>query len=97
MRDTFHPKHKIKKDSKIDTLALIVGITQPLATLPQIYLVYSSQDASSVSLIMWVWFDVASIVLLLYGKRHKLAPIVWAQSLWLIFQTPMILSVFLFG
>jgi uncharacterized protein with PQ loop repeat len=96
MRHTFHPKHKIKKNGKIDALALFVGITQPIATLPQIYIVYASQDASSVSLIMWAWFDVSSIVLLMYGLRHKLAPIVWAQSLWLIVQTPMVIAALLF-
>jgi uncharacterized protein with PQ loop repeat len=96
MKHTFHPKHKIKRNDKIDTLALIVGIIQPLATLPQIYLVYSSQDASDVSLFMWAGFNIASVVLLIYGMKHKLAPIVWAQILWLIVQTPMMVSVFLF-
>lgn len=97
MRHTFHPKHKIKRSDKIDTLALFVGIIQPLVTLPQIYIVYSTQDASEVSLFMWTGFNVASVVLLLYGLKHKLAPIVWAQILWIMVQTPMMLSVFIFG
>lgn len=97
MRHTLHPHHKIKKNDKIDTLALIVGIVQPLATLPQIYIVYSSQDASEVSLFMWTGFNIASVVLLVYGLKHKLAPIIWAQVLWLAVQTPMMLSVFIFG
>lgn len=96
MRHTFHPKHKIKNKSSVDTLALIVGITQPLLTLPQIYLVYSTQDASEVSFIMWAGFNVASVILLMYGLRHKLKPIIYAQILWMIFQTPMMLSVFIF-
>jgi uncharacterized protein with PQ loop repeat len=97
MRHTFHPKHKIKRNDKIDTLALIVGIIQPLATLPQIYIVYSSQDASDVSLFMWTGFNIASVVLLMYGLKHKLLPIILAQILWMVFQTPMMLSVFIFG
>ena len=96
MRHTFHPKHKIKNNGPIDTLALIVGITQPLVTIPQIYLVYSTQDASDISLFMWTGFNVASVVLLLYGIRHKLKPIIYAQILWLIVQTPMMFSVFIF-
>jgi uncharacterized protein with PQ loop repeat len=96
MQHTFHPKHKIKNNSPIDTLALFVGIIQPVVTLPQIYLVYSTQDASDVSLFMWAGFNVASVILLMYGLRHKLKPIIFAQILWLLVQTPMVLSVFIF-
>lgn len=45
---------------------------------------------------MWASYDVASIILLLYEFKHKLTPIIWAQSLWLLVQTPMMISVFLF-
>jgi len=96
MKHTFHPKHKIKNTDKIDSLALAVGIIQPLTTIPQIYLVYSSGNASEVSLFMWTGYNIASVVLLIYGLKHKLKPIVWAQILWLIVQTPMMLSVFFF-
>ena len=97
MKHTYHPKHKIKRNDGIDTLALIVGIVQPLVTIPQIYLVYSSRDVSEISLFMWLGFDIASVVLLIYGLKHKLAPIIWAQILWLVVQTPMVIAVFLFG
>ncbi len=95
MRQTFHPNHKIKVNDKIDVLALVVGIIQPLTTLPQIYLVYSSHDASQVSLFTWTGYNIASIILLIYGLKHKLTPIIWAQILWLVVQTPMMLAVFI--
>jgi len=96
MRRFFHPKHKVINNSKLDDLALVVGIIQPLTTLPQIFLIYSKHDASGVSLFMWASYDIASIILLMYGYRHKLPPIIWSQTLWLIVQTPMMLSVFIF-
>jgi len=85
-----------KGDKSIDRLALAVSIIQPLTTIPQIYLIYSSQDASQVSLFMWGAYNVASIILLMYGLKHKLLPVICAQILWLIVQTPMMLSVFIF-
>lgn len=91
-----YAKAKKQQNSLIDWLALIVGVLQPLTTIPQIYLVYSSRDTSTVSLFMWTSYNVASIILLLYGIKHKLTPIIWAQSLWLLVQTPMMISVFLF-
>ena len=96
MRHTIHTVPKIKVTSRIDTLALLVSIIQPLTTLPQIYLIYTSQDASQVSLFMWTGYNISSVILLLYGIKHKLPPIICAQILWLVVQTPMMLSVFIF-
>lgn len=93
---TQHEHTKKKQGVLIDQLALVVGVLQPLTIIPQIYLVYSSRDTSTVSFFMWASYDVASIILLLYGFKHKLTPIIWAQSLWLLVQTPMMISVFLF-
>lgn len=97
MKHTYHPKHVIKKNGVVDMLALIVGVIQPLMTLPQIYLIYASQDTSGVSLFMWTGYNVASVILLIYGFKHKLLPIVVAQILWLLVQTPMMVAVFIFG
>lgn len=97
MKHTFHPHHKIKNTGIVDTLALLVGIVQPLATIPQIYLIYSTQNATGVSLFMWTCYNVGSVILLMYGLKHKLKPIIVAQILWLVVQTPMMVAVFIFG
>jgi uncharacterized protein with PQ loop repeat len=96
MKHTFHPKHKIKQVDSIDRLALLVGVVQPLMTLPQIYLIYSTQNVTGVSFFMWTGYNVASVILLVYGLKHKLTPIIVAQILWLVVQTPMMVAVFLF-
>ncbi len=97
MRHTYHPKHTILKNSLIDTLALIVGILQPLTTIPQIYLVFTTRDVTSISFFMWTSYNIASVILLLYGIKHKLKPIIWAQALWIVVQTPMMIAVLLFS
>lgn len=95
-----HKKHakksKGKKYSAIDSLAMVVGVVQPFATIPQIWIVYSSGDTASVSFFMWTAYNIASVVLLLYGLKYKLPPIVWSNVLWLIVQTPMMVSVWIF-
>ena len=96
MRHVLPPKRK-ESLSSVDHLALIVSIIQPLTTIPQIYLVYQSQDASQVSLFMWTGYNISSVILLLYGIKHRLLPIIVAQILWLIVQTPMMFSVFVFN
>ncbi len=80
----------------IDALALLVGFIQPIATIPQIWIVFETQNASSVSFFTWTAYNCASVVLLLYGLHHKLLPIIVAQILWIIVQTVMVATVFIF-
>lgn len=80
--------------SVVDGLALLVGIIQPLMTLPQIILVLQAQDASQISFWTWATYNVASVVLLVYGLMHRLVAIIVAQLLWLVVQTIMIILVF---
>lgn len=96
MKHTLHPKHTIPKNSAIDLFALLVGIIQPLTTIPQIYLVYTSKDVTSMSLFMWTSYNVASVILLAYGIKHRLAPIIWAQALWILVQTPIMVAIIIF-
>lgn len=102
MRQLIHHHKKTKKKAKIkeygpiDTLAFLVGVIQPFATLPQIWLVYSTGDTASVSFFMWTAYNIASVVMLFYGLKYKLPPIVWSNILWLVVQTPMMVSVWVF-
>lgn len=86
----------MRADGTIDSLALLVGIVQPLATVTQIYLIYSTQNITGVSLFMWTSYNISSAILLVYGLKHKLTPIIVTQILWLIVQTPMMVAVFVF-
>lgn len=79
-----------------DALALLVGLAQPIMTIPQIVLVFTLHDSSQISLATWVTYDIASVVLLIYGFRHKLMPIIISQICWLVVQTIMIIAIFTF-
>ena len=96
MRGTLHPKHKLPSTHAIDRLALIVGIAQPLTTIPQIYLTFSSESAIGISFFMWLCYDIGSAVFLVYAIRHRLWPLIWTQVGWLLVQTPMIIAYLLF-
>jgi MtN3 and saliva related transmembrane protein len=52
---------------------VIVGIVQPLATLPLLYELYvtHAQDGSARSLTTWLIFFIASLLLLLYGLHNR--------------------------
>lgn len=92
MRHIIHRKHKVEITHPIDSLALLVGIAQPFATIPQIILVFQSGDASEVSMFMWAAFNVASLIILIYGLKHRLAPVWFPQIIWILVQTPMMFA-----
>lgn len=96
MRHIIHHKHKVEITHPIDSMALVVGIAQPFATIPQIILVFQSGDAAEVSFFMWAAFNVASVIILIYGLKHRLAPVWFPQIIWILVQTPMMLSPLIF-
>lgn len=97
MRHIMHHKHKkVQIKHPVDFLALWVGIMQPFATIPQIWLVFSSGNADEVSWFMWLAFNVASVIILIYGIKHRLPPIWFPQIIWILVQTPMMLAPFIF-
>jgi len=69
----------------------------PATTIPQIYKTYVSQDATGVSLLMWVAYCFAGIPWLIYGVVHKSTPIIVMNILWLVVQIIMIVGVLLYG
>lgn len=97
MRHSLHPTHKFKVNNGIDTLALIVGVLQPLTTLPQIWLVFNSRDVAQVSFFMWTCYNIASVIFLIYGIQHKLPAVIWSHVLWIVVQTPMMIAVIMYG
>jgi uncharacterized protein with PQ loop repeat len=96
MRHIMPEEYKFSALKGLDRWALIIGTIQPLMTIPQIWSVYSAHDASQISVITWMSYNIASIVLLLYGLKHKLLPIVVAQTLWLIVQTILVIATIIF-
>lgn len=96
MRHIISKNHKVVANTTVDKLALVVGTIQPLMTLPQIALIYSQHSAAQVSIVTWLAYDVASVVLLTYGIKHRLLPIIIAQIIWLVVQTIMIAAIFIF-
>lgn len=77
-----HPIHK-KPVSTFEKFVLLIAIIEPLSTLPQIFDLYTSKDASSLSLLSWVLFAGASVVWLVYGLKIKSRPLIASSLLWI--------------
>ncbi len=80
-----------------ERIALVAGIIQPLVTIPQIYEIYSSQQAENVSLITWVGYLIFGVIFLIYGYIFKLRPIFYGQIIWVILQITVVTGILIYG
>jgi MtN3 and saliva related transmembrane protein len=69
----------------LDIVVYIVGILGPLATIPQLYQIYSTHDAMGVSFITWAMYAVFDLPWVIYAFVHKEPPLIICYLLWFIF------------
>lgn len=77
---------------KLETFVLVMGIIEPLFTLPQAYTVWVRQETAGVSLLTWVFFTIASIVWLIYGISIKNKPIVASYALYTVLNSFLVIG-----
>lgn len=83
--------------NKIEKIALVAGVIQPLITLPQIIKIYSNQSAQDVSLITWLGYLIFGIIFLIYGYIFNLRPILYGQIIWVTMQAITVIGILIYG
>jgi len=68
-------KQSNHKNELIYRAVFVVAIIEPLCALPQLYEIYTSRSAGSVSLLSWILFTFTGIIWLLYGLSIKDKPL----------------------
>lgn len=87
-------KREKKETTKIFSyLVYLLGIVAPLAIIPQVFLIWFYQDASSVSILSWSLFSVAAFSWLGYGILHKEKPLILSYSLWFVLDLIVVFSI----
>lgn len=72
-----------RKSTLFDKLVFIVAIVYPLSAVPQAIEVLSGKT-DGVSLVSWLMFLLCSTLLLAYGLKHKVAPMIMSNSIWVL-------------
>ena len=55
----------------VDTLAYVVGILSPLASLPQLFEVWVNMNVAGTSIFTWIGFFFIAVVMATYGIVHR--------------------------
>jgi len=80
MAQTSKALHHLHKNSRfnstIEKLAYVAGIASPIVTLPQLFQIWITHDASGISLITWISYLLIVIIMTIYGIIHKEKPLI---------------------
>lgn len=74
----------LKRPQTIDHFMIIVAITFPLTSVPQIVKIMLTQNIESISLVAYVLKIFFSVPWIYYGYLKKNPPILWTNALWLV-------------
>ncbi|HEX5456138.1 MAG TPA: PQ-loop domain-containing transporter [Candidatus Saccharimonadales bacterium] len=83
--------------STIDKAMTIVAVIHPLSALPQVVEIFSTRNASGVSLVTWVLFMLIGVIFMLYALIHNIKPMILNQIIWFIMDFLVVIGVLMYG
>lgn len=96
-----HHKHRTNNKKmlikSIDSLCMYMAVIMPLTTIPQIVQLYTTKDATGLSLLMWVLYTIGILPFLAYGILHKVKQLIVLEILWLIVQAVIIIGIIMYS
>ena len=90
-------KRSKKNPSFIDKLIVVVAVIEPLCTLPQAISIFRNKDASGISILTWIGFNVLAMIWIWYAIYNKDKAVLIYQTLFFIFDSIVIVGAFMYG
>jgi uncharacterized protein with PQ loop repeat len=86
-----------KKIKHFEKFMIAFAFVEPLATIPQIYQVWSKGNVSGVSLATWFLYMITGVIWLVHGVRIKDKPVIVSGCFWTFAQALVVLGILLHG
>lgn len=83
--------------TKLDILIYVAAVLGPLALLPQVLSLFTTRDASGLFLPTWLMFGALNFLWILYGRAHGAAPIVIANTAFMILNFLVVVGIVLYS
>ena len=88
---------KRKKREIIDKTILTVAIVEPFFTLPQALIIFETKNASDISILTWVGFNIMTLIWIWYAINKKDKIVLIYQGLFFLFNSVVIIGALLYG
>ena len=89
-----HPDPKVRL---LDNVVSVVSLVLPLTAIPQLLIIWQTQDASGISILTWSLWLILGFPMLAYAIVHKTKPFIVMYALWIIIEIAVILSALKFS
>ena len=86
-----------QKKTLIKRSALAMAVIEPAMTVPQIYEIWTTQEAAGVSAATWILYIGAAVIWLLYGLQIKDKPLIISSSLWVFTEAAVVAGAIMYG
>ncbi len=90
-------KKEKRRQDPFNYIVYVFMVATPMFELPQAYDIYSSKDATSVSVYTWGFFFVSSIVWLTYSIKHRLKPLIFMYCLYILVEASIVTGIILYS
>ncbi|MBU0660550.1 hypothetical protein KKG22_00030 [Patescibacteria group bacterium] len=81
----------------VDKLIYFFGLAAPFAAIPQVYKIYTEQNASSISSFTFTALLITNFFWVLYGILHKEKPIIAVYIAWIVINSLIVTGTILYG
>lgn len=81
----------------LDRAIYLAAFAGPLTALPQIYQIFSTQQADGISIWFWLMGTGFSVIWLAHGIFYRLKPIIVTQTLWIAMNLIVIFGIMLYN
>lgn len=81
----------------LDLLIYFAAVAGPLALVPQVLMLYASQDAAGLALPTWAMFGLLNSLWIFYGYKHKEKPIIITNVAFLVLNFAIAFGILLFA
>ncbi|HEY2003654.1 MAG TPA: hypothetical protein VGH44_00895 [Candidatus Saccharimonadia bacterium] len=81
----------------INKVILAVAVIQPAGTIPQIVKIYSTHNASSISMLSWGIFVVFDAMWLWYGLAERQKAVILSGALFTLLEGIVVVEALLYG
>lgn len=89
-----HPNKWKRVMDKLIYAAIVIKLTM---TVPQVVLIWTTQNASGVSMYTWITYAASSTVWTLYGIMHKEKPIIISSTISLVLEITIVGGTIFYG
>lgn len=92
----FYRRKNDIRNQAIERFMIVFATIEPLTTIPQIVLLYTTKNAIGLSLSMWVLYVVAAVVWLFYGIHIKSKALIASSVFWILTEIPVVIGILIY-